>query len=43
MADAHLVEYNASLPTGSPLFLNRNYINRTFTLFSKKKEAAVKK
>ena len=38
MSDAYLAEFNQSAPADKQL--NRNYINKTFDLFRKKKEAA---
>jgi len=43
MADGFLTDYNARLPANAPLSekLSRNYINKSFDAFKKKKEAAV--
>jgi len=42
MADSYLTEYNATLPPNSPQMLRREYLNRSFALYSKKKAAAAK-
>ena len=43
MADGFLTDYNARLPANAPPYemLSRNYINKSFDAFKKKKEAAV--
>ncbi len=42
MADMYLTEFNATLPPNSPLMISRNYLNRSFALYQKKKAAAAK-
>lgn len=37
MSDAYLTEFNATLPSNNPLMINRNYLNRSFALYQKKK------
>lgn len=43
MADGFMADYNARLPPNAPPQerLNRNFINKSFDAFKKKKEAAV--
>lgn len=43
MADGFLTDYNARLPANAPPHerLNRNFINKSFDAFKKKKEAAI--
>ena len=43
MADGFMADYNAKLPLNAPPHekLNRNFINKSFDAFKKKKESAI--